>query len=321
MAYRALRLLAVSPQAAGGHDMVSSGSEEEGEDARDTRQAAVAAPGAPEPATQDEEVNQELLAVLAAMFRDRVPLFLALVPAHEQRVMDLFRQDEERFRSARTTATLTMYIEEGLSYRSITKINELFKPLADMLGSPRLFASIGEVRAAFHEFQAEYPITDSSICEPPHDGAEVGSEQQRGRAAISLDAVQIAREMWRTKIIRKVMCPYLFGDVATLLWVFSLDARNRGKLHETIGSFYCVNSLYNVLSYNNAHADFICSGKEEDKTLYNDGEVAAYSVLFKHFENMYRLRHHEFMDEQGVTVRNVIRTSYGAVAPPPLLSG
>ena len=37
MAYRALRLLAVSPQAAGGHDMVSSGSEEEGEDARDTR--------------------------------------------------------------------------------------------------------------------------------------------------------------------------------------------------------------------------------------------------------------------------------------------
>ena len=40
MAYRALRLLAVSPQAAGGHDMVSSGSEEEGEDARDTTKSA-----------------------------------------------------------------------------------------------------------------------------------------------------------------------------------------------------------------------------------------------------------------------------------------
>ena len=123
----------------------------------------MAAPGAPEPATQDEEVNQELLAVLAAMFRDRVPL-LALVLAHEQRVMDLFRQDEERFRSARTTATLTMYIEERLSYRSITKINELFKPLADMLGSPRLFASIGEQAASTQSWDAPPPPVAAARC-------------------------------------------------------------------------------------------------------------------------------------------------------------
>jgi hypothetical protein len=42
--------------------------------------------------------------------------------------------------------------------------------------------------------------------------------------------------MWQTGVLKSVMCPHTFqGEAPFLLWIASLDARHRGKLHETIG--------------------------------------------------------------------------------------
>ena len=44
---------------------------------------------------------------------------------------------------------------------------------------------------------------------------------------------------------KKLMCPYLFTskDEPEVLWIFSLDARNRNSLKETIGTMYCANNV------------------------------------------------------------------------------
>ena len=116
------------------------------------------------------------------------------------------------------------------------------------------------------------------------------------RAATSLDTIKIVRQMWQTGVLKSVMCPHTFqGEAPFLLWIASLDARHRGKLHETIGcatltpsraacathsrvtshratglsvvagrtrrTLYCANNLYNCLPYLNVHTTFICSAR------------------------------------------------------------
>ena len=173
VAYRLLRVLASA----------SVDSDDLDEDSlSDGAEAAVGA--GPDPTAGPETVSPALLAVLQAMFRQREALYLALVPGHKERLLRLFKLDGPAFVDARTTATLTLYIEEGLSYDGISRLNMMFEPLANMLGSPELFATRHDTRAAFKTFKSEFVITDHSIRLP--QDPDKATEPQDGRAAISV---------------------------------------------------------------------------------------------------------------------------------------
>ena len=114
VAYQCLRVLAWE-----GTAVVSSASEEESGDGDVGAMAE-----SDDPSAQPDSVNAGVAEVLAVMFQNRKPLFLALVQRQQKSVLGLFRQDSSIFAQARTTATLTLYIEEGLSYNSIDKLHD-----------------------------------------------------------------------------------------------------------------------------------------------------------------------------------------------------
>jgi hypothetical protein len=89
--------------------------------------------------------------------------------------------------------------------------------------------------------------------------------------------------LWSKLIFQMILCPDVFNDThAGLHWNFSIDARKRGALHETVGNFFPVNSLYTGLSFLAVFTVLFMEGKE-------DGEGSE-AILIHLFQMMHDLK-------------------------------
>jgi hypothetical protein len=147
-----------------------------------------------------------------------------------------------------------------LSYEQVDALDEMVAPLKHALGFPagrRLLASSKQLKPVIAEFAAEWPTVHLNA---EYEDSDTGLMKTRVASALSI--VQIVEWMWSTPLMQILMCPDIFTE-SGLFWTVSLDARVRGKIHETILTIFLRNAVFSVLSFTNVFTIMIMEGKEE----------------------------------------------------------